>query len=107
MRLVVGVRQAFLALALMLACVSCTFPSVEYEPTCAVPTSCQNDITTCSKQAEAQQTMCLSKCTTDCAVCDTDFDSAVSMCVAQCENCSANSGCMNATAYCKALLGVP
>jgi hypothetical protein len=107
MQLAVGVRQTVLALALALAWASCTFPSVEYEPSCAVPTSCENDIASCSKQADAQRTMCLSKCTTDCAACDTDFDAALSMCTAQCENCSENSGCTNATENCKALLGAP
>lgn len=100
-------RHAALGLALCLAWASCTFPSVEYEPTCAVPTSCQNDITSCSKQANAEQMMCLSKCTADCGACDTTLDKAMSVCVAQCENCSASGGCMNATESCKALLGVP
>jgi hypothetical protein len=107
MQLAGGAHRAFVALTLVLAWASCTFPSVEYEPTCAVPASCQNDITNCTKQADGQHTMCLSKCTTDCAACDTDFDAAVSICVAQCENCSANSGCINATDNCKALLGAP
>lgn len=102
-----SVRRAVLALALGLAWASCTFPNVEYEGTCAVPTSCQNDVTNCSKQADAAQTMCLSKCTTDCGTCDVDMSMSMSICVAECENCSATAGCMNATESCKALLGVP
>ncbi len=102
----IGIRSAITALTLFVA-TACTFPSVEYEPTCVVPTVCLNDTDVCRKQAETQQNMCLSKCTTDCATCATDIDTALSMCVAQCESCSAGEGCKNATESCKALLGVP
>lgn len=106
MLLAVDTRCAMAALFLFVMA-GCTFPTVEYEQVCAVPSVCLNDVDVCRKQAEAQQNMCASKCTTDCATCSTDYDSAIATCVAQCESCSASEGCLNATDSCKALLGVP
>lgn len=94
---------------MLLGCtfVACTFPSVEYETGCAVPTACENDVGVCTNKAEAAQNMCSMKCTMSCVDCSTDFDRAMTTCVALCETCSANNGCANATESCKALLGVP
>ena len=102
-----SVRRAVLALALGLAWASCTFPNVEYEVTCAVPTSCQNDVTNCLKQADAAQTMCWSKCTTDCGTCDVDMSMSMSIWVADCEDCSATAGGRNATGSSTGRLGGP
>jgi len=112
-----GVAASCLAL---LAVGACTFPDVDYEDVdpespmtaaCAMPTSCEPEVTSCSKQADSQRGACLSKCsngqTADCTACQDSHASAVSVCVAQCESCSAAKGCANATDSCKALLGAP
>lgn len=86
---------------------ACTFPSVEYETACAVPTTCENDVATCGNKALAAQNMCSVKCSMSCVDCDQQFSRSLDICVAQCETCSANAGCMNATESCKALVGTP
>jgi hypothetical protein len=100
-------RLAGLMLAVGFACFSCTFPSVEYDASCAVPPSCENEIATCGKKATATQNMCSAKCPISCVDCDDEFSRALTSCLSQCESCSASDGCMDATASCKALLGVP
>jgi hypothetical protein len=100
-------RLAGLLLAMGFACASCTFPSVEYDTSCAAPTSCEKDVATCGNKAQAAQNMCSMKCTMSCVDCDEAYDLALASCIAQCETCSAGEGCTNATESCKALLGVP
>ncbi len=107
---------------LLLGLSACTFPTVDYlepgetDPPCATPPKCVGDVSTCSKQAEAQRGACVSQCGSgptkmgaipDCAGCDAAYDTAMNVCVAQCESCSAAEGCTNATDSCKALLGLP
>ncbi len=93
-----------LTLSLLLA--ACSFPSVEYEQECAPPTSCQNSAAACRKQADTQQTMCLSKCKISCD-CPAEFADALQACAAKCDACSVNAGCDGATDMCKALVGAP
>jgi hypothetical protein len=107
MQLEMHLRRAILMISTGLVWASCTFPSVDYESACAAPPSCENDANSCTKKAEADQNACSMKCSMSCLECDTDFDRALGMCVAQCESCSASAGCTNASASCKALLGVP
>jgi len=102
-----GVRPVVLMLALGFAGAACTFPSVEYDTSCAVPTSCEKEVNSCSNKAQALQNMCSMKCAGTCVDCEADYDQAVTACVVQCETCSANNGCENATENCKALLGAP
>lgn len=101
------IRVVGLLLAMGVACLSCTFPSVEYDTSCAAPTSCEKDTTLCANKAQAAQNMCSMKCMMSCVDCDDEYDRALASCVAQCESCSASDGCMDATESCKALLGVP
>ncbi len=107
MQLEIHLRRAVVILALSFVWASCTFPSVDYETACAAPKSCENEVISCTKKAEAAQNMCSMKCSMSCLECDSDFDKALTTCVAQCENCSASAGCLDATASCKTLLGVP
>lgn len=107
MNLVRRAQWASSMVAMGMALVACTFPSVEYDASCMAPMSCGNEINSCQKKAEAEQNMCSMKCSMSCGACDADFDRAMLSCVAQCESCSAGAGCMDATASCKALLGVP
>lgn len=107
MRLDVRVRRAVLVLVWVFGCVSCTFPSVDYETSCSAPASCESGATSCSNKAAAEQNKCSMKCTMSCVECETTFEQALSGCVTQCEGCSAKAGCLDATESCKALLGVP
>lgn len=89
---------------------ACGFPTVDYEDpvvACAMPMACANEVAACNNKAQAEQNMCAMKCSMTCLDCDADFERSLGICVAQCETCSANEGCANATASCKALLGVP
>jgi hypothetical protein len=109
-RATLTVSASIVAAALLAA--SCTFPSVDYEPPCDVPSACDKDVDSCAKQASLQRDTCLAKCkggmVETCEdACRSDYHAALSACLAQCEDCSLQQGCANSTQSCKRKLGLP
>jgi hypothetical protein len=97
--------------AALFATGACTFPEVQYDQPCSVPTDCHNPTETCHKQADSDRNACLASCAMtpsgDCGVCTTEFNAALAVCLENCDDCSAANGCTNATQSCKTRLGLP
>ncbi|UQA55751.1 hypothetical protein [Polyangium aurulentum] len=103
-------HRAFFGLFAFTLAASCTFPDVEYDMPCTVPTLCQKNAEGCLKDAEVARNACLAKCKMtpngNCGSCTADFETDLDQCLDTCDGCGAQSGCMNATQSCKTHLGI-
>jgi len=104
-------RLALLGLVAFILAASCTFPDVEYDMPCSVPSTCQKNAEACRNKGEGDQTACLAKCAMtpngNCGECQTNFETVLEQCLELCEGCGAQNGCTNATESCKTHLGMP
>jgi hypothetical protein len=102
-------HRAFLGFVAFMFAASCTFPDVEYDMPCSVPTSCRQSAEKCLDRGQGDRNDCLEKCkkSKDCGVCNADYETYLAQCLDQCDGCGDQNGCTDATQSCKTYLRMP